>query len=244
MPMDALQAVGVPELRDALRFVRAHRCSVSAEELATEQSVHHNVARRRLDRLAEAGLLVKRRERRTGRSGPGAGRPANVYCPAPETVEIEFPERPYHDLVGLLLDVLPDRARRQRLHEVGRSLADKLAAKAGLKRSRDLRRGLEGVCRAVGQLGYQAAVEEATADRAVITTPTCPLRPLVVARPELSEIDQGMWSGLIEAAVPGATAVGCETCDCLDPGVPCRVVVTLRRPDARPRGRGRASDDA
>src|SRR3954447_20408133 len=82
--MDELQAVGVPELRGALRLVRGRRRPVSADELAAAQSVHRNVARRRLDRLFDAGLLVRRQERRSGRTGPGAGRPAHVYAPAPE----------------------------------------------------------------------------------------------------------------------------------------------------------------
>lgn len=225
--MDELQAVGVPELRAALRFVRGRRRPVSADDLAAAESVHRNVARRRLDRLVDAGLLVRRAERRTGRSGPGAGRPAHVYSPAPETAEIEFPGRPYHELVGLLVDALPQRARPQRLQEVGRSLARGLVEKTNLRPTRDLRRGLERVCAAVGLLGYQAEVAEVGERSGVIATPTCPLRPLVVARPEVSEVDRGMWSGLIESAVEGAEAVSCTTCDCLDADASCRIVVTL-----------------
>jgi predicted ArsR family transcriptional regulator len=225
--MDALQAVGVPELRDALRFVRGRRRPVSAEELASAQSVHRNVARRRLDRLVEAGLLVRRHERRTGRTGPGAGRPANVYSPAPETSEIEFPERPYHELVGLLVDALPERARSERLRQVGRMLAQGLVEQTRLRPARDLRRALEGVCAAVGRLGYQAEVAEVGERHAVIATPTCPLRPLVMARPEVGEVDRGMWTGLVESAVAGAGTVSCTTCDCLDADAPCRIVVSL-----------------
>ena len=90
--MDALEAVGDPELRAALRFVRSRRRPVSADELAADQTVHRNVARARLERLAEAGLVVSDFERRSGRTGPGAGRPAKVYGPAPETTAIEFPD--------------------------------------------------------------------------------------------------------------------------------------------------------
>jgi predicted ArsR family transcriptional regulator len=225
--VDELQAVGVPELRHALLFVRGRRQPVSADELAAVQAVHRNVARRRLDRLVDAGLLVRRQERRTGRSGPGAGRPAHVYSPAPETSEIEFPGRPYHELVGLLVDALPERARANRLQEVGRTLARGLAAKAGLKPTRDLRLALDRVCAAVGVLGYQAEVAEVGEREAVIATPTCPLRPLVMARPEVGEVDRGMWSGLVEAAVEDAGEVSCTTCDCLDADASCRIVVSI-----------------
>jgi predicted ArsR family transcriptional regulator len=225
--MDELQAVGVPALREALRFVRGHRRPVSADELAAAQSVHRNVARRRLDRLVEARLLVRRQERRTGRSGPGAGRPAHVYSPAPETSEIEFPERPYHELVGLLVDALPERARAKRLQEVGRTLARGLVEKTRLTASRDVRQGLERVCEAVGALGYQAEVVEADERHALIATPTCPLRPLVMARPDVGEVDRGMWTGLVESAVEGAGKVSCRTCDCLDADASCRILVSL-----------------
>jgi predicted ArsR family transcriptional regulator len=229
--MDALEAVGDPELREALRFVRSRRQAVSADELAAEQAVHRNVARARLERLAEAGLLVSRFERRSERTGPGAGRPAKVYSPAPETTEIEFPERNYAELVGLLVDTLPARGRKRRLHELGIQLARPLARRARLSPAADLRRGVERVCDALGRLGFQASVEEVGEDSVVFATPTCPLRPLVVARPELAEVDRGMWCGLLEAAVDGVDAaeITCATRDCLDDHASCRVVATLKR---------------
>jgi predicted ArsR family transcriptional regulator len=61
------------------------------------------VARWRLEKLVEAGLLVIGLERRSGRSGPGAGRPAKTYAPVAETAAIEFPRRRYEALLGLLL---------------------------------------------------------------------------------------------------------------------------------------------
>src|SRR5262245_20355969 len=120
--MDALEAVGDPTLRAALRFVRSRRSPVSADELAAAESVHRNVARSRLERLEGAGLLVSGFERRSGRTGPGAGRPAKVYSPAPEITQIEFPERNYVQLVGLLVDALPTRGRKRRLRELGAAL--------------------------------------------------------------------------------------------------------------------------
>jgi len=229
--MDALEAVGDPGLREALRFVRSRPRAVTSDELAAAQSLHRNVARARLERLSNAGLLVTGFERRSGRSGPGAGRPAKVYSPAPETTGIEFPERDYAELVGLLVDTLPARGRKQRLRELGIQLARPLAKRARLTPVRDLRRGVERVCEALGGLGFQASVEEIHNDTVVIATPTCPLRPLVVSRPELAEVDRGMWCGLFEAAVDGvhAAEVVCETRDCLDDHASCRIVATLRR---------------
>jgi predicted ArsR family transcriptional regulator len=176
-------------------------------------------------------LLVSTFARRSGRSGPGAGRPAKVYSPAPEITEIEFPERNYAQLVGLLVDALPVRGRKRRLRELGAALSGPLASRARLTPARDLRRGAERVCDALGRLGFQASVEDVGEDTVVIATPTCPLRPLVVARPDLAEVDRGMWCGLLEAAVDGvcASEIVCETRDCLDDHASCRVVATVKR---------------
>jgi predicted ArsR family transcriptional regulator len=230
-----LDAVGTPSLRDALLYVRGRPEPVSTEELAAAQGVHPNVARSRLERLAEAGLLVSHFERRTGRSGPGAGRPAKLYSPAPETTAVEFPERSYAELVALLVDELPPRARTKRLRQVGAAFAHRLLERAPVKPVGDLRRGLERVCRSLGELGFQATVEEIDGRRAVLSTPICPLRPLVVAHPELAEADRGMWCGLVEAGVAGARAetVACETHDCLDDHASCRIVVELGRRRSR-----------
>src|SRR5262245_40286191 len=136
--LDALGAVGTPALRDALLYVRSRPDPVSSEELAAFQQVHANVARSRLDRLVESGLLVSRFERRTGRTGPGAGRPAKIYSPAPETSAVEFPERNYADLVALLVDEIPPRARSGRLREVGVAFSRRLLAKAPIGPVHDL----------------------------------------------------------------------------------------------------------
>ena len=70
--------------------------------------------------------------------------------------------------------------------------------------------------------------EQAAGDSAVITTPTCPLRPLVRELPEAAEIDRGMWAGLVAVALRDADAadVECETRDCLDDHASCRVLLT------------------
>jgi len=218
-------ALGAPELRAALRYVRASHAPVSADDLAAAQQIHRNVARARLERLAENGLLTTSFARRTGRAGPGAGRPAKLYAPAPELESIEFPRRRLADLVGLLIEDLP----RRRLRRAGEQFGRLLAADADLQPAGELVTGLERICAAVGELGFQVSVSEVDGDRAILTTPTCPLRPLVVAHPEASAIDRGMWSGLVEQGVRGVDAerVECETGGCLDDHASCRVVVRV-----------------
>ena len=57
-----------------------------------------------------------------------------------------------------------------------------LASTAGVESAQDARTGLEGLCRALGAVGFQARLEHLEDGRAEIVTPTCPLRPLVVAQ--------------------------------------------------------------
>jgi predicted ArsR family transcriptional regulator len=228
--VDALAGVGQPELRETLLFVRAQAGAVSADDVAGHFRIHRTVARSRLERLAEAGLLEASFERRTGRSGPGAGRPAKVYRVPPEIAAIEFPARHYEQLVSHLLTALPPEERQEALADVGIAFAGDLADAAGLKPARGIRSAAERACSALGLLGFQARVAEASADHVVIETPTCPLRPLVVANPEAAAIDRGLWFGLIGRYLPRrrSCAVTCQTHDCLNEDALCRVALTFR----------------
>ena len=226
--MDKLSAVGDPELRSALLYARSRPRRITVDELAAEQGVHRTVARARLERLVEAGLLAGSYERPSGRAGPGAGRPARVFSVTPALTSIEFPGRRYEVLVGHLIDAMPARGKTARLREVGAVFGADLARAAGLKPAKTLRTGVERMCAAVGRLGYQACIERVSTDGAVIVTPTCPLRPLVRERPEASEIDRGLWSGLTALALGvRVDDVACETCDCHDDRTSCRVLITL-----------------
>ena len=226
--MNVLDVIGDPELRETLLEVRGRPRAASISEIADATGVHRNVARRRLERLVAAGLLTASFERPPGRSGPGAGRPAKVYSPTPDTTAIEFPARRYPELVGLLVDAVPNRRRS----EIGVQFGRELASTAGVEPAHDARRGLEGLCRALGAVGFQARLEHLEDGRAEIVTPTCPLRPLVVANPAVAEIDHALWRGLIAAAVDDLEVedVGCVTHDCLEPCAACRIVVSLGRP--------------
>ena len=228
--MHALDAIGDPNLRETLLFARAQALPVTADEVAGAHQVHRNVARARLERLVEAGLLLASFERRTGRTGPGSGRPAKTYRVAPEVSAIEFPKRNYERLIGLLVEALPRSGRPRRLNQAGAAFGRELGRQARLQPAKGFRPALERLCAALGRLGYQASVREVTGDRALIATPTCPLRPLVCVREDLAAFDRGMWSGLLAAALEGVEAPGIE-CDtgesCHNRKAECHVRLTL-----------------
>ena len=224
--MSTLDAVAQPELREIVLFARAQTQPLSADDVAKRFAVHRTVARSRLERLAAAGLLTVSFERRTGRSGPGAGRPTKLYSVPPETEAIEFPARRYDVLLGHVAGKLPAEA----LTGAGASFGADLAAEADLGRARGLRPAAEKACEALGALGFQAAVVDATDDSVTIETATCPLRPLVVANTAgTAAIDRGLWVGLLDAHLARGSCndVICEAEGCLDPDACCRVRLTF-----------------
>jgi predicted ArsR family transcriptional regulator len=228
--VERLDAIGDRELRDALLYVRGSATPVTADDAAAALDVHRSVARGRLERLVQAGVLQTSFARRSGRTGPGAGRPAKLYFAAPEAEALEFPPRHLPALMARLLDEVPADDRERALGAAGRHFGRDLANAADLRPRTRVTDGLEHVCAAVRSLGFQAALDRVDSDTAVITTPTCPLRPLVMERPEAALIDRGMWAGLVERGIRGvqAESVECETHACLDGGESCAVVIRLR----------------
>jgi predicted ArsR family transcriptional regulator len=229
-----LDGIGSPELRAALLYVRGSHDPVTADDAAVALGVHRSVARGRLERLADAGLLLTSFVRRSGRSGPGAGRPAKQYSAAPESEALELPPRRFPALVARLLDEVPGDRREEALRRAGEDFGRDLAHEAGLRPCARVEDGLEAVCAAVRSLGFQASLNGFDGDVASISTPTCPLRPLVAERVEVALVDRGMWAGLVERGVSGARAeaVDCETQSCLEDHETCSVLIRLRTPDA------------
>ena len=229
--MHRLDALGDPGLRATLVFVRSRQEPPSAGEVAAELGLSRSVARWRLERLVESGFLEPQFVNRTGRRGPGAGRPEKTYAVVAETDTLEFPSRHFEELLRLLIEALPVRGRGRRLDEVGFAFGAELARAARLRPATRMATALERLCRALGALGFQAAVASLTGDRAVLVTPTCPLRPLVVGAPAARDVDQGMWRGLLAGALQGLdpSGVRCETHECLSGNAPCRILIRLVR---------------
>ncbi len=73
---------------------------------------------------------------------------------------------------------------------------------------------------------------DATDTEAVLSTPTCPLRPLVNASEKAVEIDCGFWAGLVGLSLPGepATRLSCRTEGCRDEHASCLVHLRLGPP--------------
>ncbi|MFI9012316.1 helix-turn-helix transcriptional regulator [Actinosynnema sp. NPDC053489] len=100
--VSAVAALAEPTRRRLYEFVVRRPAPVSRDEAAEEVGAPRTTAAFHLDRLVAEGLLEVVHERRTGRSGPGAGRPAKLYRRSEAQIAVSLPDRRY-ELAALLL---------------------------------------------------------------------------------------------------------------------------------------------
>ena len=93
-----------PVRRDLYEYVADAGHEVGRAEAADAIGVARTLAAFHLDKLADAGLLEVEHRRLTGRSGPGAGRPAKVYRVAVREHLASVPARDYRALAMLLAE--------------------------------------------------------------------------------------------------------------------------------------------
>src|SRR5512135_159617 len=117
--------------------------AVSRDEAAALAGVSRALAAFHLDKLVEAGLLVAEFRRLTGRSGPGAGRPAKLYRRSPDQVAVSLPPRSYALVAELLAGALEGAggaARRdlgRGARAAGRLLGEETRARLGPRAGRE-----------------------------------------------------------------------------------------------------------
>src|SRR6185436_3531697 len=107
--VSAVAALAEPTRRRLYDHVAGQPGPVSRDEAAAAVAIPRATAAFHLDRLVDDGLLEVQFERRSGRTGPGAGRPAKLYRRAECAVTVSLPERRY-DLAGDLLAAALDEA--------------------------------------------------------------------------------------------------------------------------------------
>jgi predicted ArsR family transcriptional regulator len=171
----------------------------------------------RLDKLAEAGPLEVRFERRSGRTGPGAGRPAKIYLRSAGPLEVALPARNYQLIAELLADAVqadPSGAARAALQRAARAAGAENAVHANEDHSQP--RDAAGVHAVLARHGYEPYDHEG-----VTRLRNCPFQPLAQTHREL------VWRAnlaFVEGLVQGLRARGLRAV--LDPR-PGRCCVAL-----------------
>lgn len=168
-PLEA-QVAGVAALHDPIRrslylFVTKSGDAVSRDQAATGVGIQRALAAFHLDKLAEQGLLDIEFRRLTGRTGPGAGRPAKLYRRSDLQIDVSLPPRTY-DLAGRVLAEAieaaeqtgnPVRSELERVaFETGRSLGEEVMERAGKRPSKAKQR--QALLDTLGDHGYEPRV--------------------------------------------------------------------------------------
>ncbi len=172
---------------------------MTASQIAELFDIHANVARHHLDRLVADGYLQVTRRRPSGRTGPGAGRPAKHYEPTRKNVSVQFPARRYDLLAELLLRVIeriaPDNAAEV-ADEIGREYGRELAAEIGFPDEAGYDTAAVAVARALMGVGFE--VEARPGDHELVTR-FCPFGESAKNHPAIvCQLDQGLVTGLLE----------------------------------------------
>ncbi len=100
--VSGVAALAEPARRALYLYVSAQPDAVSREQAAQDCSLPQHSVKFHLDRLVDAGLLEVEFRRLSGRTGPGAGRPAKLYRRSDRQISVSLPERRY-DVAGQVL---------------------------------------------------------------------------------------------------------------------------------------------
>jgi predicted ArsR family transcriptional regulator len=218
-PADELDRVAVlsePIRRRLYELVARSGTPVDRDTAAEQVGIGRPLAAFHLDRLVRAGLLSVEFRRRSGRSGPGAGRPAKFYLrPADQEISVELPPRSY-DVAAEILATGVERAGRARASviEVARERGQAMAAGAS--------RGLLPMLEAEG---YEPFFD----DGGVVRLRNCPFHVLVE---EHRQLTCAMNHALLDGAASAIHSSGYRAVSEPRPGLCC--VAFVPDDDARP----------
>ncbi|MBT2481951.1 metalloregulator ArsR/SmtB family transcription factor [Streptomyces sp. ISL-94] len=202
--IDAIAALQDPVRRRLYEYVAAQGREVGRNEAAEAAGVARTLAAHHLDRLAEAGLLESGSRRLTGRSGPGAGRPAKVYTRARAEWAVSLPARDYRTAAELLAEAAEQAGLDAGLCAAARRRGEALrgsAAPCG---------GLEEAMEVLAARGYEPHLEgaegaEGTAGAAapVVRMRNCPFHAVAERFPPLvCGMNLALLEGLLGADGP------------------------------------------
>jgi predicted ArsR family transcriptional regulator len=132
--------------------------TVSRDTAAAALGVARSVAAFHLDKLVDAGLLDAGYRRTSGRTGPGAGRPAKIYGRSDREIQVSLPPRRY-DLAGSVLAEAVSRAASgalsvtQALATVAREIGQRIGVEA--QHEADDRSPRARLMAILGRYGYE-----------------------------------------------------------------------------------------
>lgn len=201
----AASVEGVAMLRDPVRralylYVAATGRAVGRDEAAQAVGAQRGLAAFHLDKLVSEGLLETTYRRLSGRTGPGAGRPAKLYRRSGRQLDVTLPPREYELAARLLVRAVDGddgRPARERLHEAAFEQGVAMGGRARATGGQDDPAALVDAAMAVlRDHGFEPYDETG-----VIYLRNCPFHSLACEHPELVcgmnlSLISGMLAGL------------------------------------------------
>lgn len=160
-----------PVRRQLYDWVVAQVRPVGREEAAKAVGATRALAAFHLDKLAAAGLLDSGYQRLSGRTGPGAGRPARVYSRSTREFSVNLPQRRYEraaQLFASALEKIGDGPVPGPLRAAARELGESIGNQA------EPRIASERLIAALDAGGYEPQADE----RGTIRLRNCPFHAL------------------------------------------------------------------
>jgi predicted ArsR family transcriptional regulator len=221
----ALHVLHDPVRRGLYNYVSAQPHEVSRDEAARAVGVQRGLAAFHLDKLVDAGLLEVSAVRRvSGRSGPGAGRPARLYRRTAVQHEVSVPPRTYGLAAELLAEGVEDAGADLAVQAAARRLGVRLGATARAAAAGKVQEGTaapamvpSGVIDLLVRRGY-----EPYRDGNAVRLGNCPFRDVATGFPA---VVCGMNLALLEGLVDGAGAAGIRAVMDPRPGQCCVALV-------------------
>ncbi|KDN22331.1 helix-turn-helix transcriptional regulator [Amycolatopsis rifamycinica] len=184
--LTAVAALDEPTRRRLYEFVVRRPEPVSRDDVAAALGVPRATVAFHLDRLVDEQLLVVGHERRTGRTGPGAGRPAKLYRRSDRQVSVSLPERQY-ELAGRLLAAAVEQA-----DETGGSPREILTRRAR-EQGAELAAGAPDIVTTLEENGFEPRTEDGE-----VLLANCPFHRLAQAHTRLvCEMNLGLVEGML-----------------------------------------------
>ena len=171
----ALSALGDPTRRRAYDYVSAQARPVGRDEVASALGIGRTLAAYHLDRLAKERLLSVTYARRSGRTGPGAGRPAKLYERSERELAVSLPPRDYGLAARLLAHAAAHDehgATRRALRAAAETLGREIAATTPDPPELD---------RLLRERGYEPCKDDA----GVIRLRNCPFHAVAQSHPDV-----------------------------------------------------------
>ena len=156
---------------------------ISRDDAAEAVGIARQTAAYHLDKLAEEGLVDIEFIRLTGRTGPGAGRPAKTYVRSEREYDVSIPPRRYMLAAQILLEAI-------RSGEVAAGPVLKAARRVGNEM------GAQGFDQALAEMGYEPTLKDDE-----VRFRNCPFHALAKQDLETTcHLNLALVEGIVDAA--------------------------------------------